>query len=37
MDAHQTKHGDPKGRVRGSTEGAEWDCKPIKRTKISTN
>jgi len=30
---HQTKHGDPKGRVRGRTEGAEGDCNPIGKKK----
>jgi hypothetical protein len=28
---------DPKGRVRGKTEGAERACNPIGRTTISTN
>ena len=33
---HWTEPGDLKGRVRGRTEGAEWDCNPIGRA-ISTN
>jgi hypothetical protein len=28
---------DPYGRVRGRMEGAEQDCNPIGRTKVSTN
>jgi len=34
---HQIEAGDPNGRVRGRTEGAEGDCHPIVRTTISTN
>jgi hypothetical protein len=29
--------GDPNGRVRGRTEGAEGNCNPIGKTTISTN
>jgi hypothetical protein len=34
---HQIEHWDPKGRVRGRTEGDERDYNPIRRTPISTN
>jgi hypothetical protein len=34
---HHTKHGDPKGGVRGRTEEAVGVCNPIGRTTISTN
>jgi hypothetical protein len=32
-----TKPGNPNGRVKGRTEGAEGVCNPIGRTTISTN
>jgi hypothetical protein len=34
---HQNELGNPNGRVRGRTEGAEGDCNPIGRATISTN
>jgi len=34
---HQTEVGDPSGRIRGRTEGAEGNYNPIGRTTISTN
>jgi hypothetical protein len=34
---HWTEPGDPNGRVRGRTEGAERDCSSIGRIMISTN
>jgi hypothetical protein len=34
---HQTEYGHSNGEVRGSTEGAEEICKPIGKTRISTN
>jgi hypothetical protein len=34
---HWTEHGDPNGRVRGRTEGAEGVCNTIGRTTVSTN
>jgi hypothetical protein len=32
-----TKLGEPYGRVRGRTKGAEGNCNPIGRTTLSTN
>jgi hypothetical protein len=34
---HHSEHGDPNGRVRQRTEGAEGVCNTIGRTTISTN
>ena len=34
---HLTEPRDPKGRVRGRTEGAKGDGNPIGRVTISTN
>jgi hypothetical protein len=34
---HQTEPGDPNGRARGRTRGAEGVCNPTGRITISTN
>jgi hypothetical protein len=34
---HRTEPGNPNGKVREKTEGAEVVCNPIGKTTISTN